>query len=51
MKNGQLHVRIEQEKLEEFKKKSDKKGLSSSAVIRLFVDRFNEDPDILSKLV
>ena len=51
MKNSQLHVRIEQKKLEEFKKKADKKGLNSSAVIRLFVDRFNEDPDILSKLV
>lgn len=51
MKNSQLHVRIEQKKLEEFKKNSDKKGLSSSAVVRLFVDRFNENPDILSKLV
>ena len=51
MKNSQLHVRIEQKKLEEFKQKAEKKGLSSSAIIRLFVDRFNENPDILSKLV
>ena len=51
MKNGQLHVRIEQKKLEKFKEKAEEKGLNSSAIVRLFIDRFIENPDILSKLV
>lgn len=51
MKNSQLHVRIDQKKLEEFKKNSDKKGLSSSAVVRLFIKKFNEDSDIITEIL
>lgn len=35
----------------EFKNKADKKGFSSSAIIRKFIMEFNKDPDILSKII
>jgi len=35
----------------EFKEKADKKGFSSSAILRKFIKEFNKNPDIFSKLV
>lgn len=48
--NYKLSVRIEKEKWKQFKKETDKLGLSASNVIRLFIKKFNENPNNIKKL-
>lgn len=48
--NYKLSVRIERKDWETFKVKTDKIGLSASNVIRLFIKKFNENPDNIENL-
>lgn len=48
--NYKLSVRIEKKQWKKFKKETDDLGLSASNVIRLFIKKFNENPNNINKL-
>ena len=48
--NYKFSVRIEKKNWKQFKKETDKLGLSASNVIRLFIKKFNENPNNIKKL-
>ena len=48
--NHKISVRIEKKDWIEFKKETNNIGLSASDTIRLFIKKFNENPNNIKKL-
>lgn len=49
--NYKMSVRIKKEDWQKFKSNTESLGLSASDVIRLFINKFNENPDNLKKIL
>jgi Skp family chaperone for outer membrane proteins len=50
-KNKLANIRINSAEWVEFQAAAEKKGLSSSALLRLFIKKFNEDSDIITEIL
>lgn len=50
-KNTLANIRINSAEWTEFQVAADKKGLSSSALLRLFISKFIDDPDIIKEIM
>lgn len=50
-KNKLANIRINSAEWVEFQAAAEKKGLSSSALLRLFIKKFNEDSDIINEII